>query len=61
MTAIFILSVLIPILFLFCAKINEKQNIKFLVKIGIALIVLEIITVIALMESIINLTTIGSN
>jgi len=62
----FISVVLIAVLFLLCGFIVERRTdagkeSKTLIKIGIALIVLEIISVIALMESIIRLSTIGCN
>lgn len=60
MLTLFILTILFPILFIICGKIVDIRNekglqSKFLIKIGIALIVLEMLSVLALMESIINL------
>jgi len=62
----FILVVLIAVLFLLCGFIVERRTdagkeSKTLIKIGIALIVLEIIAILALIESIIHLSTVGCN
>ena len=55
MIAILILIVLVLCLFLLAGKLNEKNNNKIVIKIGVGLIITEIILVLALMESIINL------
>lgn len=62
----FILVVLIAVLFLLCGKIvdirtDAGKESKTLIKIGIVLIVLEIIAVLVLIESIIYLSTLGCN
>lgn len=55
MVAILILIVVVLCLFLLAGKINEKNNNKTLIKVGVGLIITEIILVLMLIESILNL------
>lgn len=55
MIAILILIVVVLCLFLLAGKINEKNNNKTLIKVGVGLIITEIILVLMLIESILNL------